>query len=132
VALHDAEDQSEYVIWDGRKKMVVTANVFASCVANATDKGSLVMFRAYKTEAETVWPDDVPVDDVQPLLELQAGGKRGATASSSHVDCVPIDADGSSDEDDGMEQGTDVADDTRQDDDECVVRAGDDILALMR
>ena len=132
VALHVAEGQSEYVIWDGKMRMTVTANAFASCVANATDKGSLVLFRAYKTEAEAVWPDDVQVDDVQPLLELQAGGKRCTTASSSHADGVPVGADGTSDDDDGMEQTTDVADDTCQDDDESVVNVGDDILALMR
>ena len=67
----------EYVIWDGQMKITMNASVFATCVANATDRASLVIFRAYKTDAEAVWPEDMQADDVQPLLELQAGGKLG-------------------------------------------------------
>jgi len=132
VALHIAEDESEYVIWDGQMKITMNASVFASCVANATDRASLVIFRAYKTDAEAVWPEDMQADDAQPLLELQAGGKLGAASSSSHADCGPIDADVSSDDDDSMEQGTDVADDTLQDEDDSIVHVGDEILGIMR
>jgi len=71
-------------------------------------------------------------DDVQPLLELQAGGKLGSASSSSHAECGPMDADASSDDDDGMEQGTDVADDTLQDEDDSIVHVGDEILGIMR
>ncbi len=134
VAVRVSPENTRCQVFDGNAKFVVETECLVGCAHEAMDSGSIVTFAVFGSQAEAKWPEEGSHEQLSVLLDLLAGGKRrtygtpNALGSDLVIDIEPMEG---SEEDAELEEPSPTgAEDSDQD--ESIVKVGDEILESMR